>query len=83
MSISSSIRKNQNRDVTATKAFGRKVDGIFSRSSNREYGTIEVGRKDEGAIGTKVLTDGLKTAKVLKDMFDQTFTLQKPGLCEE
>ncbi|GJJ67783.1 hypothetical protein EMPS_00129 [Entomortierella parvispora] len=78
MSLSSSARKNLGRDVTSSKAFGRKLDGIFlSRNSSREYGAIEVGRKDEGAIGTKVLTDSLKTAKVLKDMFDHIFLTSK------
>ncbi|KAI8595680.1 hypothetical protein EDD21DRAFT_280200, partial [Dissophora ornata] len=71
MSVSSSIRKNQTRDITSAKAFGRKVDGIFaSRHSSKEYGAIEVGKKDEGAAGSKVLTDGLKIAKIMKDMFD-------------
>ncbi|KAF8923991.1 hypothetical protein BGZ58_002310 [Dissophora ornata] len=78
MSVSSSIRKNQTRDITSAKAFGRKVDGIFaSRHSSKEYGAIEVGKKDEGAAGSKVLTDGLKIAKIMKDMFDQTFTVSK------
>ncbi|KAF8924651.1 hypothetical protein BGZ58_001582 [Dissophora ornata] len=73
-SQSSSVRKNEDRDLETKKALGRRIDGIFvSRRSNLEFGAIEAGKKNEGTTGTKVLTDARKLAKLLKDMMNHIF----------
>ncbi|KAF9091852.1 hypothetical protein BGX27_001941, partial [Mortierella sp. AM989] len=71
-STASSDRKNVKRHSTSkTKQQGRKIDGIiYSRANKKELCAIEFGRSDDCQTGTKVLKDGKKLAKVLKDMFD-------------
>ncbi|KAK3828270.1 MAG: hypothetical protein J3Q66DRAFT_322262 [Benniella sp.] len=74
-SDASSLRKNRDRDLETRHAPGRKIDGIIvCKKSRHELGAIEAGKTDEGASGTKVLKDGRKIAKLLKDMFDNICT---------
>ncbi|KAI7827155.1 hypothetical protein BC939DRAFT_501487 [Gamsiella multidivaricata] len=73
-SQSSSVRKNEDRDLESKKALGRRIDGIFiSRKSKLEFGVIEGNREREGATGTKTLMDTRKLAKLLKDMMNHIF----------
>ncbi|KAF8976371.1 hypothetical protein BGZ46_008319 [Entomortierella lignicola] len=72
-SRSSAFRKNSDRKSTESRqSGGRKIDGIFScvKANKLELGAIEGGKKNEASYGTKFITDSLKVAKVLKDMFD-------------
>ncbi|KAF9347171.1 hypothetical protein BGX26_001326, partial [Mortierella sp. AD094] len=72
-SSASSLRKNKDRSLETRHAPGRKVDGIITCKKfdfNCEIGAIEIGKTDDGPTGTKVLKDGRKISKILKDMFD-------------
>ncbi|KAF9944043.1 hypothetical protein BGZ70_005106, partial [Mortierella alpina] len=70
-STASSLRRNSDRDLESRHAQGRKIDGlIFCKKTQCEVGAVEVGKVDGGATGTKVLKDGRKMAKLLKDMAD-------------
>lgn len=74
-SEASSLRKNRDRDLETRHAPGRKIDGIIvCKKTRHELGAIEAGKTDEGASGTKVLKDGRKITKLLKDMFDNICT---------
>ncbi|KAF9353436.1 hypothetical protein BGX26_008801 [Mortierella sp. AD094] len=74
-SSASSLRRNKGRDLETRKASGRKIDGILRcTKADVEICAIEVGPKDEGETGTKVLKDGRKVGKLLKDMFDHICT---------
>ncbi|KAF9900805.1 hypothetical protein BX616_002497 [Lobosporangium transversale] len=68
--------KNATRTLNDRQSSGHKVDAIFycKEASLLEIGAVEGGKKDEGSYGTKVLSDGLKTAKSLKDMHDYACT---------
>ncbi|KAG0212483.1 hypothetical protein BGX28_006250 [Mortierella sp. GBA30] len=70
-SSASSLRKNNKRQLDTRHSVGRKIDGLVICSQTvYEIGAVEMGKVDEGSTGTKVLKDGIKLAKVLKDMFD-------------
>ncbi|KAI8601971.1 hypothetical protein EDD21DRAFT_414420 [Dissophora ornata] len=72
-SSASSLRRNKGRDLETRRALGRKADGIITCKNfdfDFEIGAIEIGRIDDGPTGTKVLKDGRKISKLLKDMFD-------------
>ncbi|KAF9178284.1 hypothetical protein BGZ50_007843 [Haplosporangium sp. Z 11] len=70
-SSASSQRKNKDRELDTRHALGRKIDGLITCGEGQyEIGAVEIGKTDEGTTGTKVLSDGRKLAKLLKDMFD-------------
>ncbi|KAF8951868.1 hypothetical protein BGZ46_003760 [Entomortierella lignicola] len=70
-SSASSSRRNSDRDLGTRFACGGKIDGLFTCKKKKfEMGAVEIGPKDQGATGTKVLKDSRKLAKLLKDMFD-------------
>ncbi|KAF9183662.1 hypothetical protein BGZ49_004543 [Haplosporangium sp. Z 27] len=73
-SKASALRKNSTRGSTENRqSSGRKIDGIIYclKASKLEIAGIEGGKKNEGPNGTKILLDGLKMSKLLKDMFDK------------
>ncbi|KAF8946710.1 hypothetical protein BGZ46_005710, partial [Entomortierella lignicola] len=79
-SVVSADRMNSSRTSTATRqAQGSKTDGLVLSTLGRriEILAIEVGRFDKVPSGTKLLTDGVKTSKVMKDQFDYACTLCK------
>ncbi|KAF9563391.1 hypothetical protein EC968_004869 [Mortierella alpina] len=70
-SSASSLRRNIDRDLDTRHAQGRKIDGlVFCKKTQCEVGAVEVGKADGSTTGTKVLKDGRKMAKLLKDMAD-------------
>ncbi|KAF9425768.1 hypothetical protein BGZ76_003080 [Entomortierella beljakovae] len=71
-SNASAFRRNADRSKEDRQSSGHKIDGILYclTASNAEIGAIEGGKKNEYWYGSKVLSDGLKMSKVLKDMFD-------------
>ncbi|KAF9171051.1 hypothetical protein BGX21_008075 [Mortierella sp. AD011] len=71
-SKASADRKNATRSLEDRQSSGHKIDGLFYclKASKLEVAGIEGGKKNEGANGTKVLLDGLKMSKLLKDMFN-------------
>ncbi|KAF8937944.1 hypothetical protein BGZ58_001875, partial [Dissophora ornata] len=74
-SSASSHRKNKGRELDTRHAQGNKIDGLIAcRKTRSEIGAMEIGKVDDGATGTKVLKDGRKLAKLLKDMFDHIYS---------
>ncbi|KAF9177700.1 hypothetical protein BGZ49_005571 [Haplosporangium sp. Z 27] len=75
-SSATALRKNSDRDLGTRYAFGSKIDGLF-RCKKKKFDicAVEAGPKDQGSTGTKMLKDGRKLAKVLKDMFDYICSL--------
>ncbi|KAF9112444.1 hypothetical protein BGX27_003366, partial [Mortierella sp. AM989] len=70
-SSASACRRNGVRSLEDRQSGGHKIDGILTAAKAKtEIGAIEGGKKNESSYGTKYLTDGVKTAKTLKDMFD-------------
>ncbi|KAF9432537.1 hypothetical protein BGZ76_010657 [Entomortierella beljakovae] len=74
-SVASGERRNSSRlDVSTRQAIGSKLDGLISGGEAfDELLAIEVARFDSGTKGTKFLSDGVKIAKVMKDMYDRIF----------
>ncbi|KAF9945946.1 hypothetical protein BGZ70_003479 [Mortierella alpina] len=68
----SARRKNRDRESTQTKQqVGRKADGLVSAVEPAcELLIVEGANIDNGPQGTKAMTDTLKLAKMMKDMFD-------------
>ncbi|KAF9110248.1 hypothetical protein BGX27_006615, partial [Mortierella sp. AM989] len=77
-SIASAKRKNLVRTDGIRKSSGRKIDGIIELKEFPricEIFAIEVGKDDEDPTQQKVIDDGLKLAKLHKDMLDNIGTL--------
>ncbi|KAF9425722.1 hypothetical protein BGZ76_003106 [Entomortierella beljakovae] len=71
-SVASSLRRNSGRDLGTRQAIGNKIDGLITcKKSATEIAAIEAGKKNQGPTGTKVLKDGRKLSKLLKDMIDE------------
>ena len=72
-SKASADRKNSTRSTETRQSSGHKMDGMIYclKASKLEIAGIEGGKKNEGPNGTKVLLDGLKISKLLKDMLDK------------
>ncbi|KAF9170942.1 hypothetical protein BGX21_008386 [Mortierella sp. AD011] len=69
-SKASTKRKNSVRNIHTKQLLGRKTGGIIRCSTtNLELCAIETGKLDQGATGTKVLTDGRKLGKEMRDTF--------------
>ncbi|KAF9099916.1 hypothetical protein BGX27_000505 [Mortierella sp. AM989] len=74
-SFASALRKNKGRNLDTRHAVGSKLDGLIScDETQHEIASIEMGRIDAGATGTKALGDGVKLAKDLKDMYENICT---------
>ncbi|KAF9354850.1 hypothetical protein BGX34_010777 [Mortierella sp. NVP85] len=67
----SAWRKNKDRSLELKQALGRKVDGVVLSCAIRlELCVLEAAPVDNGATGTKALTDTRKISKCMKDMYD-------------
>ncbi|KAK3809580.1 MAG: hypothetical protein J3Q66DRAFT_391811 [Benniella sp.] len=68
----SAHRKNKNhRSTQIRQQCGRKADGIMKCADlPYELVVIEVAKLENGPNGTKALTDTVKLAKMMKDLFD-------------
>ncbi|KAK3816664.1 MAG: hypothetical protein J3Q66DRAFT_441051 [Benniella sp.] len=67
----SAWRKNKDRTLESKQALGRKVDGVVLSCAVRlELCVLEAAPVDNGATGTKALTDTRKMSKCMKDMYD-------------
>ncbi|KAF9198581.1 hypothetical protein BGZ49_000573 [Haplosporangium sp. Z 27] len=70
-SSASTYRRNGIRSLKDSQSRGHKIDGVLTAArADSEIGAVEGGKKNEGSYGTKYLTDGVKIAKAMKDMFD-------------
>ncbi|KAF9415576.1 hypothetical protein BGZ76_004779, partial [Entomortierella beljakovae] len=71
-SRASSTRKNIGRELGTRQQSGSRTDRlIVCKKAKHEIGIMDAGKKDEGDTGTKILTDGVKISKVMKDTFDK------------
>ncbi|KAF9424461.1 hypothetical protein BGZ76_003519 [Entomortierella beljakovae] len=70
-SRASTTRRNIDRNFPDKQQQGKRVDAsIICNTTRLELCAIEAGKVDIGPTGTKIMTDGRKLGKIMKDMFD-------------
>jgi hypothetical protein len=79
-SLSTSIRKNEDRIISSVTRMKRKIMGrrgdLLLQKGMAEYGCAEAGAKYEGPQGSKrMMESGLKAPKMLKDMLNNLATM--------